>query len=218
MPFDAGVWAPDTWPVDVMRYFATVLDRLPDSGGLAFDRRPADGMTLSEMAEASRGERVRERYGALSNEGFVEQLYRNALDREGRKRGAPIGSGSSIGRATRADVWWKDRLSLEMYLQAHPRAEDGLDVRLRVRGRNPDAPVSYNISNVRGGVFSRVRLIHGFEPAAPRPAPDLPCGRRALWKAGAPLGPCRRRPCACRCPAQRLSGPLRAVARGAASS
>lgn len=127
--FDAGMWAPDTVAVDVVRYFATVLDRLPDAGGLAFwiDARQ-DGMTLSELADAFTGAaEFDERYGALSNEGFVEQLYRNALDREGEEEGcAHWIVGLDSGGLTRADVVKGFAFSLEMTCKLSPSAEDGL--------------------------------------------------------------------------------------------
>jgi hypothetical protein len=127
--FSGGVWAPDPAAVDAMRYYETVLDRLPDAGGLGhwIDVRE-QGLTLRQMADAFTGSAEFEaRYGALSNEGFVEQLYRNSLDRPGEAEGiAHWTGGLDAGALSRADVVAGFAFSLEMTAKLTPLAADGV--------------------------------------------------------------------------------------------
>jgi hypothetical protein len=127
--FSGGVWAPDPVAVDVMRYYETVLDRLPDAGGLLYwiDVRE-QGLTLQQMADAFTGSAEFEaRYGALSDAGFVEQLYLNALDRPGEAEGIAHWTGAlDAGALSRADVVAGFALSLEMTAKLTPLAVDGV--------------------------------------------------------------------------------------------
>src|SRR6056297_4293987 len=69
----------------VARLYEAAFDRPSDAGGLTYwvGRRDA-GVSLGRIAAwfAASPEQLA-RYGALSDRGFVEQLYRNVLDREG---------------------------------------------------------------------------------------------------------------------------------------
>jgi endoglucanase len=80
----AGLWVPDPEAVDVLRAYVGILDRLPDAGGLAgWTAAREGGLSQSELVGrfVSSAE-FQDRFGGLSNRGFVEQLYRAALDRE----------------------------------------------------------------------------------------------------------------------------------------
>lgn len=69
--------------VDVLRAYLTVLDRLPDAGGLvSWTTARESGLSQSELIGhlASSGE-FQARFGGLSNHDFVERLYLSALDR-----------------------------------------------------------------------------------------------------------------------------------------
>jgi hypothetical protein len=69
----------------VARTYQAALGRLPDTGGLRYwTGRSAAGVRLAQIAQtmSTSPEFVR-RYGGLSNRGFVLQVYRNVLDREG---------------------------------------------------------------------------------------------------------------------------------------
>ena len=127
--FSDGVWAADPVAVDVMRYYETVLDRLPDAGGLLYwiDVRE-HGLTLPQMADAFTGSaEFGARYGALSNEGFVEQLYLNSLDRPGEGEGLAHWIGAlDAGALSRAEVVAGFAFSLEMTTKLTPLAADGV--------------------------------------------------------------------------------------------
>ncbi len=125
----AGGWAPDPVAVDVMRYYETVLDRLPDAGGLGhWIHVREQGLALQQMVDAFTGSTEFEaRYGALSDQGFVERLYLNALDRAGEAEGiAHWTRGLDAGALSRADVVAGFAFSLEMTAKLTPLAADGV--------------------------------------------------------------------------------------------
>jgi hypothetical protein len=127
--FAAGVWAADPVAVDAMRYYETVLDRLPDAGGLAFwIGARGQGLTLAQMADAFTGSAEFEaRYGALGDRGFVEQLYLNALDRPGDEEGIAHWTGAlDAGALSRAEVVADFAFSHEMAVKLTPYTEDGI--------------------------------------------------------------------------------------------
>lgn len=126
--YSAGVWAADPAAVDVMRYYETVLDRLPDAGGLlhwVYARE--HGLTPGQMADAFTGSAEFEaRYGGLSNGGFVERLYLNALDRAGDGEGVAHWTGAlDAGALSRADVATGFAMSHEMAVKLTPFVMDG---------------------------------------------------------------------------------------------
>lgn len=126
--FAAGVWAPDPAAVDAMRFYEAVFDRLPDADGLSFwIGARHGGLALSQMAEAFTGSaEFNARYGALSDEDFVERLYRNALDRAGEADGLAHWIDSlDSGDLSRAEVVECFAFSLEMTTKLMPYAEDG---------------------------------------------------------------------------------------------
>ena len=126
--FAAGVWAPDPAAVDVMRFYETAFDRLPDAEGLSFwIGARHGGLTSSQMAEAFTGSaEFAARYGALSDEGFVERLYLNALDRSGDAEGlAHWIECLDSGDLSRAEVARCFAYSLEMTTKLTPYAEEG---------------------------------------------------------------------------------------------
>ncbi len=114
---------------DVMRFYETVLDRLPDAGGLGFwiDARE-HGLTLQHMADAFTGSaEFQARYGALSNQGFVERLYLNALDRAGEAEGVAHWTGAlDAGALPRAGVVMGFAFSHEMTAKLAPLVADGI--------------------------------------------------------------------------------------------
>ena len=127
--YAAGVWAADPAAVDAMRYYETVLDRLPDAGGLLFwIEARGRGVTLEQMADAFTGSAEFEaRYGALPDQGFVERLYLNALDRAGDAEGIAHWTGAlEAGALSRADVVAGFAMSHEMAVKLTPFAADGV--------------------------------------------------------------------------------------------
>lgn len=84
---DAGVAESRVEPV--ARLYLAVLGRHPDSSGLRYwISRSEAGVRLAQIAERiADSSEFRRRYGGLSDRGFVLQLYRNVLGREGDPSG-----------------------------------------------------------------------------------------------------------------------------------
>lgn len=84
-----GIWIQDEGTVAIARLYDTVFDRLPDVGGLASYRAALDqGFSLAQIATVLIGSpEFQARYGSLSNQQFVEQIYRFVLNREGDAAG-----------------------------------------------------------------------------------------------------------------------------------
>ena len=126
--FADGVWAPDPAAVDALRFYEAAFDRLPDADGLSFwIGARHGGLTPSEMAEAfARSAEFAARYGALSNGGFVEELYSNALDRAADAGGlAHWVECLDAGELSRAEVVECFAYSMEMTAKLMPYVEDG---------------------------------------------------------------------------------------------
>ena len=71
---------------EVYRAFQAVFDRAPDLGGFnAFVTEVRAGRLTQEtvIAEFVESAEFQQTFGTLDNQGFVEQLFRNVLDREG---------------------------------------------------------------------------------------------------------------------------------------
>ena len=79
-----GVWEDDGATIAIARLYDTVLDRLPDVGGLSHYRAAVDaGYDLRHFARVMiESPEFIARYGALDNDGLVRQLYRAVLDRD----------------------------------------------------------------------------------------------------------------------------------------
>jgi hypothetical protein len=115
--------------VEVMRFYETALDRLPDAGGLGhWIPAREHGLTLGQMADAFTGSaEFQARYGALSDAGFVERLYLNALDRPGDAEGiAHWTDDLAAGALSRAEVVVGFAFSAEMAAKLAPLAGEGI--------------------------------------------------------------------------------------------
>jgi hypothetical protein len=115
--------------VEVMRFYETALDRLPDASGLGhWIPAREHGLTLGQMADAFTGSaEFQARYGALSDGGFVERLYLNALDRPGDAEGiAHWTDGLAAGALSRAEVVVGFAFSAEMAAKLAPLAGEGI--------------------------------------------------------------------------------------------
>lgn len=91
---------------EIARLYQAVFGRLPDQGGMAFylDGR-AEGRTLTSVSQEFLGSpEFIATYGSLDNQAFVEQLYRNVLDRNGDTTGINFWTGRLNGGQTRAAV------------------------------------------------------------------------------------------------------------------
>lgn len=74
----------------VVRLYLAALGRLPDRSGLQYwTRRHAEGVRLTRLADQFLdSSEFQRRYGAPSDLGFIEVLYRNVLDRPSDPNGA----------------------------------------------------------------------------------------------------------------------------------
>lgn len=84
-----GIWIQDEATLAVARLYDSVLDRVPDIGGLDHYRDAVDqGYGLQQFADNMvQSPEFRARYGELSNIDFVKQIYRFVLDREADAKG-----------------------------------------------------------------------------------------------------------------------------------
>ena len=103
----AGIWDVNETAASVARLYDATFDRLPDGGGLLGWKNAVDnGMSLSAVADGfAFSAEFQNTYGNLSNQGFVEQLYHNVLDRAGEAAGvAGWTAALASGQMDRGDV------------------------------------------------------------------------------------------------------------------
>ncbi len=103
---NAGLWVPDQNALIIARLYDATFDRLPDAGGLAgWVNALNSGTSLQDIAGffSASGE-FQARYGTLSNQAFVEQLYRFCLDREGDAGGIGFWTSAINDGLSRASV------------------------------------------------------------------------------------------------------------------
>jgi Domain of unknown function (DUF4214)/Ca-dependent carbohydrate-binding module xylan-binding len=89
------------------RLYQAAFDRTPDTGGLGYWINTLDqGASLGAVANAFVGSaEFSQRYGALNNDQFVNQLYLNVLDRNADAGGQAYWTGHlNAGNLARADV------------------------------------------------------------------------------------------------------------------
>ncbi|MBB5745303.1 M10 family metallopeptidase C-terminal domain-containing protein [Brevundimonas variabilis] len=86
---NAGLWVADDKALQIARLYDATFDRLPDAAGLAGQLAALNAGTslLTLAANFAASAEFQARYGALSNQAFVEQLYRFCLNREGDAAG-----------------------------------------------------------------------------------------------------------------------------------
>ncbi|MBU1346362.1 MAG: DUF4214 domain-containing protein, partial [Alphaproteobacteria bacterium] len=103
---NAGLWVPDAQAQIIARLYDATFDRLPDVGGLSgWTAALKTGTALVDIAAAFAGSaEFQARYGALSNQAFVEQLYRFCLNREGDAGGIAGWVAALNGGTSRASV------------------------------------------------------------------------------------------------------------------
>ena len=84
-PLTAGLWVSDATALTIARLYDATFDRLPDTVGLTnWVGAVKSGLPLLTLAETFAGSNeFQARYGTLSTQAFVEQLYRFCLNREG---------------------------------------------------------------------------------------------------------------------------------------
>jgi hypothetical protein len=96
----------DSTAAQVYRLYDTVLDRLPDAGDPdSWTNAVKGGLSLKAAAGGFTGPaEFTMKYGALNDRGFVQQLYRNVLDREGEQSGVYAWTGGLKSGMSRSDV------------------------------------------------------------------------------------------------------------------
>ncbi len=101
-----GLWMPDAEALFLARLYDATLDRLPDAAGLATWVGIMDGgMTVSQVVAAFVGSpEFANRFGALSNQAFVELMYQTCLNRAGDASGVGYWTGQLNGGASRVSV------------------------------------------------------------------------------------------------------------------
>lgn len=141
-----GIWIQDEATLAVARLYDSVLDRVPDIGGLDHYRGAVDqGYGLQQFADNMvQSPEFRARYGELSNTDFVKQIYRFVLDREADAKGlseyvAALNSGltraelviifseSPEHRASYQATWENQVRNLETGRYKAPEAAEGVD-------------------------------------------------------------------------------------------
>jgi Ca2+-binding RTX toxin-like protein len=101
-----GLFIQDEKTISIARMYDTVFDRVPDLAGLQSFRDALDrGYTLKDVGAAFvASPEFLNRFGALSDQQFVEQLYRAVLDREGDAAGIRSFVDALSNGYSRADV------------------------------------------------------------------------------------------------------------------
>jgi hypothetical protein len=126
---EAGIWDVDEGAASLARLYYAALDRAPDAGGLTNWTKAAEGgLSLRDAADAFViSAEFQGKYGAIPNEQFVEQLYRNVLDRSSDPGGlAAWTAGLNSGQSDRGDVLVGFSESLEHQIKTQPYMSDGI--------------------------------------------------------------------------------------------
>ncbi|WP_198039014.1 DUF4214 domain-containing protein [Skermanella stibiiresistens] len=123
-----GWWVRDDKAAEVARLYDSAFDSLPDAGGLAAwtDGHKA-GMSLTGMAEGFIGSaEFQARYGALGNEAFVQQLYKNVLNRTADADGLRNWTTAIDAGMSKADMVVGFSESAEHVMQRAPYIDYGI--------------------------------------------------------------------------------------------
>ncbi|EWY36287.1 hypothetical protein N825_28870 [Skermanella stibiiresistens SB22] len=125
---EEGIWVRDNTAATVARLYDSVLDRLPDAGGLgAWTDAIKAGMGLDQAADGFTGSpEFQQRYGALDNTNFVKTLYRNVLDREAEPGGLANWRSALDAGVDRSDIVLAFSESAEHVMKLAPRIDDGI--------------------------------------------------------------------------------------------
>ena len=101
-----GLWVQNDNAATIGRLYDATFDRLPDGGGLTFWTGELEkGTSLTSIAaQFASSTEFQNRYGALDNRHFVEQLYRFTLNREGEADGVSYWTNLLNSGTARANV------------------------------------------------------------------------------------------------------------------
>ena len=125
---EQGLWRREENAAAVARLYDTTLDRLPDLPGLsALKGGLLGGMTLSQIAgEFTASTEFKSKYGTLDDAGFIRQLYRNVLDREGEEAGVQGWLGEFQGGKSREQIVAQFSETAEHQVKLAPYIDDGI--------------------------------------------------------------------------------------------
>lgn len=125
---EQGLWLRDDQAAMVARLYDSTFDRLPDASGLTYWTNDIKaGASLQQVASGFIGStEFQTRYGALDDTAFVQQLYRNVLDREGEANGVETWKGALQSGMSRSDVVLGFSESAEHQNKLAPYIDDGI--------------------------------------------------------------------------------------------
>lgn len=98
---------PDSFEAQIYRAYEAVFDRAPDAAGFAAFLKELQLGNLTQeqvIAEFVGSAEFAGTYGALTDQAFIEQLYRNVLGREGDDAGIAAFTAALTGGRSRASV------------------------------------------------------------------------------------------------------------------
>uniref|UniRef100_UPI00286D38DB DUF4214 domain-containing protein n=1 Tax=Brevundimonas sp. TaxID=1871086 RepID=UPI00286D38DB len=103
---NAGLFVQDDRTIAVARLYDAAFDRVPDQGGIVYWRGTLDaGGSLFSIANAFvSSQEFQDRYGALNNTQFIDQLYRFTLNREADAFGRQVWIDRLNAGTTRAEM------------------------------------------------------------------------------------------------------------------
>ncbi len=126
---------------DLFRLYWAFFDRVPDAAGaLYWVEQYEQCATMAIVVDSfAGGSEFESTYGAVDDDGFLELIYRNVLDREPDDAGRGYWMGElADGRATRAETMLYFAASTE-FVAEHPLPSDGVPGRgCRLGGRGPN--------------------------------------------------------------------------------
>ncbi|WP_374037122.1 DUF4214 domain-containing protein [Brevundimonas staleyi] len=134
-----GIFIQDEQTAALARLYDSVFNRLPDLGGLQAYRDALDnGYTLKDIAGFMVGSpEFQTRFGSLTNQQFVEQIYRFVLDREGDAAGVQSYVNALNTGTSRTDVVLIFSESQEHRFSYQPTFDNQIR-QLGVNGYDPD--------------------------------------------------------------------------------
>jgi hypothetical protein len=126
---ETGLWDQDETAASVARLYYAGLDRAPDAPGLTdWTSKVKGGVALADVADGFVfSSEFQSRYSGLSNQQFVEQLYLNALDRNGEAEG--VAGWTALldsGQMDRGDVLLGFSESPEHQIKTQPLFDGGI--------------------------------------------------------------------------------------------
>jgi hypothetical protein len=126
---EAGLWDQNENATAVARLYHATLDRAPDAAGLTdWTKTLEGGQALQNVADGFVFSReFQGKYGSLSNQQFVEQLYLNVLDRNSDTQGLANWTNMlDSGQLDRSDVVVGFSESTEFKLKTQPLFDGGI--------------------------------------------------------------------------------------------